>query len=112
MLMISIRNISFKTSNILSKSAMRRFWIDIRKEANGEGVRIVVGKGSELVGFMRRSWESNRYNAWPPTHVAFAASESGVDYKFCLEPDVTPQVEGSRIKNKHIDLFHLLFQII
>ena len=76
---------------------MRRFWIDIRKKTN-DGVRIVVGKGSELAGFMSRSWDSNRYNSWPPTHVAFAANKSKIEYKFCLnEPDGTstsPTVEG------------------
>ena len=61
---------------------MRRFWIDIRKEANG--VKIEVGKGTEVTGFMSRSWDSISIACWPPTHVAFAAWNSKVDYKFCL----------------------------
>ena len=61
---------------------MRRFWIDVRME--GGGVRIEVGEGTEVTGFMSRPWTSNPYNSWPPTHVAFAAWNSKVDYKFCL----------------------------
>ena len=62
---------------------MRSFWIDIKKE--GDGVRIDVGKGTETTGFMSRSWNSNPYNSWPPTQVAFAAWLTKVDYKFCLK---------------------------
>ena len=78
-----IYNISFKTPNILSPTEMRSFWIDIKKEGNG--VRIEAGKGTEATGFMSRSWNSNRYNSWPPTQVAFAAWLTKVDYKFCLK---------------------------
>ena len=61
---------------------MRRFWIDIRKEANG--VKIEVGKGVEVTGFMKRSFDSIGNKSWPPTHVAFAAWDSKVEYKVCL----------------------------
>ena len=48
-------------------------------------MKIDVGKGTQgdLV-IMSRSWDSNPYNFWPPTHVAFAAVNNNVDYKFCL----------------------------
>ena len=75
---------------------MRRFWIKIRKE--GTGVRIEAGKGTENTGFMSRTLDNNRYDHWPPTHVAFAANKSKIEYKFCLnEPDgtsTTPTLEG------------------
>ena len=63
---------------------MRIFWIDIREE--GAGVRIDVGKGTEATGFMSRTWDTNPYPSWPPTHVAFAALGYGkeIEYKFCL----------------------------
>ena len=61
---------------------MRRFWIDVRKE--GYGVKIEVGKGTEIRGFMSRSWDSIGNNSFPPTHVAFAAWGEKIDYKFCL----------------------------
>ena len=62
---------------------MRTFFIDIKRQ--GDGVKIDVGKGTQgdLV-IMSRSWDSNPYNFWPPTHVAFAAVNNNVDYKFCL----------------------------
>ena len=74
---------------------MRKFWIDIRRTANDEGVRIVVGKGTELAGFLSRSWERNRYNSWPPTHVAFAAYKSKVDYRFCLDESTDGKTDGT-----------------
>ena len=77
-----INNISIKTPNILSPTEMRRFWIDIRKE--GDVVKIEVGKGAEVTGFMSRTWDSNSFNSWPPTHVAFAAYGEEINYKFCL----------------------------
>ena len=61
---------------------MRKFWIDIMEE--GDVVRIEVGQGTEVTGFMSRTWDSNPYNSWPPTHVAFAAWDNPVDYEFCL----------------------------
>ena len=61
---------------------MRQFWIEIMEEGNG--VRIEVGQGTEVTGFMSRSWDNNPYNSWPPTHVAFAAWKTQVDYEFCL----------------------------
>ena len=61
---------------------MRRFWIVIRNEAND--VKIEVGKGTEVRGFMSRSWGSIGNYSWPPTHVAFAAWNSKIDFKFCL----------------------------
>ena len=63
---------------------MRRFWIDIREV--GPVVRIVVGKGTEVTGFMSRTWDSNPYGSWPPTYVAFAAYGTEIEYKFCLSP--------------------------
>ena len=61
---------------------MRKFWIDVRKE--GDGVKIEVGKGTEIRGFMSRSWDSIGYNSFPPTHVAFSAWNNKIDFKFCL----------------------------
>ena len=61
---------------------MRIFWIDIREE--GAGVRIDVGKGTEATGFMSRTWDTNPYSSWPPTYVAFANYQKGIEYKFCL----------------------------
>ena len=81
---------------------MRRFWIDIKKE--GDGVKIDVGKGSEVSGFMSRSWNSNPYNSWPPTHVAFAAWNSKMEYKFCLKQT------GNRASNLFA-IFHRYFFI-
>ena len=66
----------------MSPTEMRKFWIDI--QAEGEGLRIVVGRGEEGEGFMSRSWDQNPAQSWPPTHVAFAAWDKQVDYKFCL----------------------------
>ena len=70
-----------KTPNILSASEMRNFWIDIRKE--GAGVRIEAGKDTNGPRFMSKSWPSNRHNSWPPTHIAFAAWNSKIAYRFC-----------------------------
>lgn len=61
---------------------MREFWIDI--QAEGEGLRIEVGRGGEAEGFMSRSWSENPAESWPPTHIAFAAWDNHVDYNFCL----------------------------
>ena len=62
---------------------MRRFWIKIRKE--GAGVRIELGRGTENTGFMSRTWDNNRYDHWPPTHVAFSSFNSKVEFIFCLD---------------------------
>ena len=72
----------FKTPDIMSPTEMREFWIDIKAE--GEGLRIEVGKGEDAEGFMSRSWDQNPADSWPPTHVGFAAWNSQVDYEFCL----------------------------
>ena len=65
---------------------MRIFWTDINKEGNG--VRIEVGQGTEVTGFMSRSWDNNPYNSWPPTHVAFAAFGKEINYEFCLNEGI------------------------
>ena len=78
-----INNISFKTPDLLSATEMRSFWIEIKRE--GDGVRIEVGKGTEISGFMSRSWESNPYDSWPPTLIAFATFMGNVDFSFCLD---------------------------
>jgi len=82
-----------ETPNILSPTEMRRFWIDIKRE--GAGVKIDVGKGTEVTGFMSRTWDTNPYGSWPPKYVAFAASPSPlpfvpteIEYKFCLSPTI------------------------
>ena len=64
---------------------MRKFWIDIMEE--GDGVRIEVGQGTEVTGFMSRTWDNNPNEL--PTYVAFAAWKNiwtniQVDYEFCL----------------------------
>ena len=72
----------FKTPDIMSPTEMREFWIDFRAE--GSGLRIDVGRGGDAEGFMSRTWDKNPAESWPPTHVAFAAWNSPVDYEFCL----------------------------
>ena len=81
---------------------MRSFWIDIKKEE--DGVRIEVGKGTETTGFMSRFWESNPYNSWPPTYVAFGAWNSKVDYKFCLKQ--TGNLNMFWTQNMHVISVH------
>ena len=61
---------------------MRKFFIDIKRQ--GDGLKIDVGKGTNGDLTMSRSWDSNPYNFWPPTHVAFSALNNNIDYKFCL----------------------------
>ena len=73
---------NFKTPDIMSPTEMREFWIDIKAE--GEGLRIEVGRGEDGEGFMSRSWDQNPAQSWPLTHVAFAAWNNQVHYKFCL----------------------------
>ena len=63
---------------------MRRFWIDIKQE--GAGVKIVAGKGTEVTGFMSRTWDTNPHGSWPPRYVAFAAFGTEIEYEFCLRP--------------------------
>lgn len=82
-----------ETPNILSPTEMRSFWIDIKRE--GAGVKIDVGKGTEVTGFMSRTWDTmvhtwNPHGSWPPTYVAFAAFVLGpeIEYKFCLSPTI------------------------
>ena len=60
---------------------MREFWIDIQTE--GEGLRVEVGRANEAEGFMRRSWEKNPAESWPPTHLAFAGWNAEVEYRIC-----------------------------
>ena len=47
-------------------------------------MKIAVGKGSEVEGFMSRAWNNNPYGSWPPRYVAFAAFGTEIQYKFCL----------------------------
>jgi len=80
-----------ETPNILSPTEMRRFWIDIKRE--GAGVKIDVGKGTEVTGFMSRTWDTmvhpwNPHGSWPPRYVAFAAFGTEIEYKFCLSPTI------------------------
>ena len=71
---------------------MRKFWIDIMEE--GDGVRIEVGQGTEVTGFMSRTWDTNIYGSWPPTYVAFAAFGTEIEYKFCLNVTTTEATQG------------------
>jgi len=80
-----------ETPDIMSTTEMREFWIDVKAE--GEGLRIEVGRGEDAEGFMSRSWDQNPAESWPPTHVAFAAWDSQVDYEFCL-PGITCRCPG------------------
>ena len=41
---------------------------------------------------MSRSWNTSRYNSWPPTHIAFSSRNSKVEYKFCLNEHGTTGV--------------------
>ena len=65
----------------MSSSEMRTFWIDFYR--NGRGLTIKVGK-EDQDEFMSRSWDVNPAESWPPTHVAFAAWDTKVDYRFCI----------------------------
>ena len=76
-------NISFKTPNILSATEMKMFVIDLKKE--GDGVKIDVGSGTAENLIMSRSWDSNPYDSWPPTLIAFAAFIGNADFSFCLD---------------------------
>ena len=59
------------------------FVIDLKKEGNN--VRIDVRSGTEENLIMSRSWDTNPYDSWPPTLVAFAGFIGNVDFKFCLD---------------------------
>ena len=59
---------------------------------------MTVGRGEDAEGFMSRTWDKNPADSWPPTHVAFAAWNSQVDYEFCLWEDLQSR---TIIQKKH-----------
>ena len=67
----------------MSSTEMRTFWIDF--QTSGKSLTIRVGKGNENTEFMSRSWDVNPAKSWPPTHVAFTAWDTKVDYRFCIQ---------------------------
>ena len=62
---------------------MKFFFIDYKKEGNS--VKIDVGEGTEENVIMSRTWDSNPYDSWPPTVVAFRGFQTNVDFDFCFD---------------------------
>ena len=61
---------------------MRTFWIDF--QTSGKSLTIRVGKENENTEFMSRCWDLNPAKSWPPTHVAFSAWDTKVDFEICI----------------------------